>query len=129
MTLQEIFDKVSAHLLTQNAKSMDDGICSYRGQNGRMCAAGRLIKDEFYASAFEGRTSRSKAVVKALVASGVFDWSEVSLVRPDSENFEGHKLDLVCSLQILHDDDRPAYWPSRLRVLARRYDLTFKEPK
>ena len=62
MTNQEIFDKVSAHLLAQNAKSLafidsyQGQACAYRGAEGRMCAAGCLIPDNRYYSGMEGKT-------------------------------------------------------------------------
>lgn len=51
MNIQEIFDTVSVHLLTQNEKSQESSFyssCLYRGPNGTKCAVGCLIKDEFY---------------------------------------------------------------------------------
>ena len=48
-TLQELFNIVSIHLLNQGKMSLNaDGFCSYRGENGLMCAAGILIPDEAY---------------------------------------------------------------------------------
>jgi len=48
-TLQETFDKVARHLLTQQAKAeQPDGNCAYRGEHGRKCAVGCLISDEEY---------------------------------------------------------------------------------
>ena len=59
--MQTVFDRVATHLLTQNAQSLDivDGECLYRGEDGKMCAAGCLLTDG-QAIEFEG-----------------FDWSEV----------------------------------------------------
>jgi hypothetical protein len=53
MTLQETFDKVCVHLLTQLQKSVfldSNGsmACAYRGPNGLKCAVGCLIPDELY---------------------------------------------------------------------------------
>ena len=48
MNIQEIFDTVSVHLLTQNEKSQESDFyrsCLYRGPNGTKCAVGCLIKD------------------------------------------------------------------------------------
>ena len=51
-TLQEIFDIVSKHLLTQKVKSVVHipmkNICQYRTPSGLKCAAGILIPDEEY---------------------------------------------------------------------------------
>jgi len=54
-TLQEVFDIVSNHLLTQGKMSVGiDGFCAYRGENGMKCAAGVLIPDDQYKPAMEG---------------------------------------------------------------------------
>ena len=49
-SLQEVFDRVASHLLTQSARSLlpDGSGCAYRGANGRMCAVGCLIADYEY---------------------------------------------------------------------------------
>ena len=47
--LQELFDKIATHLLTQGARSENSlGKCLYRGEFGRKCAVGCLISDEEY---------------------------------------------------------------------------------
>lgn len=45
---QELFDRVCRHLAAQKCQSIReiDGCCLYRGDKGRMCAIGCLIKDE-----------------------------------------------------------------------------------
>lgn len=56
LTEQEIFNQVSNHLLTQNAKSIDEvGNCLYRGLNDCKCAIGCLIKDDKYDTTLEGK--------------------------------------------------------------------------
>lgn len=55
MTLQEIFDTVAIHLITQNAVSMHQGSCAYRGDHGRKCAIGCLISDEVYMPSMENQ--------------------------------------------------------------------------
>ena len=59
-TLQEIFDQVVDHLLTQGKRSIDKNIgsgngCAYRTSSGLSCAVGCLISDEEYRKSFEKR--------------------------------------------------------------------------
>ena len=60
MTLQEIFDRTVRHLFTQGGPSLapspngKDPSCVYRGNEGRMCAAGIWIDDAHYSLALEG---------------------------------------------------------------------------
>lgn len=58
MTNREIFDKVKAHLLAQNAKAQylygpDSYQCRYKDPHGRKCAVGCLIPDDQYDSSME----------------------------------------------------------------------------
>lgn len=72
MNTQEIFNTVATHLLTQNARSMGTAPqmegrgCLYRGENGRMCAVGCLIKDEFYDPILENEPVRDPDVIFAV---------------------------------------------------------------
>jgi hypothetical protein len=55
LTKKEIFDKVVAHLLTQQAQSKNHyGDCLYRSPDGLKCAVGCLIPDELYDKEIEG---------------------------------------------------------------------------
>jgi hypothetical protein len=70
-TLQEVFNIVSTHLLTQikRSKSCEIGKsgCAYRGKGGLKCAAGVLIPDDQYDLDFEGR------YWAALVSDGIVE--------------------------------------------------------
>jgi hypothetical protein len=117
MTNQELFDKVTRHLLTQNAQATraSDGICCYRTDDGKKCAAGSLIDDEHYTFEFEGKLVPSSPellanslVGQALVASGV---------APE-------QFWLVLELQLVHDlCAEPKFWPGKLATLADREGL------
>lgn len=45
---QELFDRISKHLLKQNERSAEHigGACRYRGDNGLKCAVGAIIPDK-----------------------------------------------------------------------------------
>jgi hypothetical protein len=111
-TQQETFDRVAAHLLAQGrtAEMVDplDGetLCAYRTPDGLKCAAGCLIPDELYTPDMERQSihsdGRAGAVLERL----------------------GYNLDLVLSLQAVHDQGVPDNWPKRLRAVAARYKLS-----
>jgi len=61
-TRQQMFDFMLNHLRNQGGPSVDDptgeaigdSACTYRGDNGRMCAIGCMVPDSSYKTAFEG---------------------------------------------------------------------------
>jgi hypothetical protein len=97
MTNVELINFVFEKLIAQGVQSMgDNGIsCRYRGVNGSKCAAGHLIKDEFYNDSLENKRSTSEDVAKVLIDSGV----------------PINQLELVRELQKIHDDYPPIQWP------------------
>lgn len=108
MTDREVFEKVKAHLLSQNKKSIimygfnTNGICAYRGDNNLQCAVGCLIKDEFYTSKLEGMMmGRSTTLELVLNSSGV----------PDSS------FQMLRNLQSIHDCQPPELWQEILNKI------------
>ena len=108
MTDQELFDKVKAHLLKQNARSTDaysgGTTCAYRGAEGRKCAIGCLIPDEDYSMILEGKGPYVPAV---RIAAGL-------------------SLDqgaLAADLQGVHDGWEPSMWPECLVNVAKNHGL------
>ena len=108
MNKQETFDKVAKHLLTQNAKSVNGGRCSYRGAEGRMCAVGCLIDDEHYSPALEGCHVWFPDVRTALSKSGV------------PNEVVGTLLD---ALKTIHDCYPLEDWRAELYILAEHHGL------
>jgi hypothetical protein len=109
-TLQEVFNIVSTHLLTQGQMSLTDGICAYRGENGLMCAAGVLIPDEAYTPSME-----------------TLRWSTL-IDRKLIENKFRHEIN---DLQNIHDsglkdnaEECVIKWKKDLIVFAEQYNLT-----
>jgi len=110
MTLQEIFTKVKAHLLTQNTQSVDSGSnCCYRGPDGLMCAVGCLIPDALYSPSLESRVATSAALQPALRAAGLLD--------------EPGALHLLSDLQAVHDKSPASFWPDELAQVAAAHRL------
>ena len=98
LTLQEIFNKVALHLMTQmrTARGPRQGcdtvqiICYYRSPNGDKCAAGCLISEENYSPSLEGKDAKNPTVADALFKDGV-NMNDLDVAR------------LVINLQICHD--------------------------
>lgn len=113
MTLQEVFDISARHLLTQMKKSEIHThfgtSCAYRGPEGRMCAVGPLIKDEFFSESLNATTVLSSCVEEALLDSGV----------PKEVLTSG----LLMNLQQVHDLHEPYDWKHYLKNVAKVYNL------
>jgi hypothetical protein len=121
-TLQEIYDRTKTHLLTQNQKSIvsirvgDGNVilrCMYRGPEGRSCAVGCHLKDEYYHPAMETRCANSSIVSMALARS----WD----CKPES--IFGLRLELLDKLQAVHDKKNISDWPHFLSQTAVEFNL------
>lgn len=107
MNNQEVFVKVAVHLLTQNLKSRETpwgGPCRYRGYDNTKCAVGCLIPDELYSTDMEGKG----------VTGLSFQYPYLGL----SEHVE-----LLDSLQKMHDFFEPHEWMRELRSIADKHNL------
>ena len=117
MELQQIFDKVSNHLLTQNRKSLgtsSGSSCAYRGVMGATCAVGCLIPDNEYLSSMEGQSIDADEV-----------WAILFPIVKAGKHVRGIKFDLLEDLQHLHDFNSVPEWPDRLQECANNFNLTF----
>ena len=110
MNNQEVYDKVKAHLLTQNAKSISkDGFCKYRMiRSTKRCAIGCLIPDNLYEKEMEGNA----------VHNLLHDFPKVK------EFFDGVSSNLLDALQSVHDSELVKNWPRELEAVAKNYNLT-----
>lgn len=114
---QEIFDAVAKHLLIQNKRSLTRSrshsgeTCAYRGKGGTKCALGCLIPDANYSPELEGYPVDNLAVVNAL---------------PFSLQPEG--MELLGTLQALHDFVTPSSWYNELAKIAKKFNLQFNPP-
>jgi hypothetical protein len=108
MNNQEVFTKVVTHLRKQRVKSyaLGDG-CLYRGPNKTSCAVGCLIPDSEYFADLE------QEVVRAIIKRhGI----------PSLRNLD---IELLTSLQIIHDKYEPDRWEEQWYKLAVFNRLTF----
>lgn len=105
---QEVFEQAAKHLLKQNAKSVETGTentCMYRSPEGLACAAGALMSDEDVASLPDGLNYAP--------------WMSIVF----QANAPREHAELIRVLQGVHDQHRPAEWPTKLREVARKYEL------
>lgn len=114
-SLQDIFDKVATHLLTQNKKSQDyfdltgKLYCTYRNlledNTILKCAIGCLVPDDKYNESFEGKYV-------------------VSLIDYLNLNIDTNKKDLLIHLQIVHDSRSVKDWKVCLKDVADIFGLS-----
>lgn len=119
-TMQQVFDQVATHLLTQGKQALMASsallkaqmlgiefvaatVCAYRGENGTKCAAGCLISDDEYVQHMEGNSWRE------LVEQGLVP---------------GHLLTLIARLQSIHDHHFPEEWKDSLERTAKDFGLS-----
>lgn len=104
-SLQEIFDFVSEHLLTQNHASMHKYKCVYRQpDNGMMCAAGVCISDDRYDNDMEHKNFRTVNI-------------EFNL------GYDNEQVGLISRLQSVHDNTYSRYWQYELAAVAAYFGL------
>jgi hypothetical protein len=107
---QATFDRVVSQLRRQNAKAMGAfGLCLYRAANGRRCAVGCLIPDGKYSPSLECQSLE-------LETSG-----ELRAILEE----EGHDVNLVRQLQMIHDTVLIHHWETEFEKLAGKYKLDF----
>lgn len=113
MNIQEIYDKVARHLLTQRAPSLSEEAegCAYRGDNGLMCAVGCLISDNHYSKDLEGHTVESIEVIESLLDSGI-DMKDLNISH------------LLKRFQDIHDKTETIDWKFYINALADDFNLT-----
>jgi hypothetical protein len=109
-TLQETFDTVSAHLLSQNERCQnEEEVCAYRGENGLMCAVGVLIEDDAF---------NKKCNLDAIGESGV-----MAMLKNSKINTGTKSMSLLHALQTVHDQSNPENWKRSLKDVAMKHGL------
>ena len=120
-TLQDAFDKMVRHLLSQGKRSYGnipdeadhpgtEG-CLYRGPDGLMCAVGCLISDEDYDPRMENSTPLMPSMEMWMAANFAED------IRERAES-------VLSWVQDIHDNIEPEGWEDALRKAAGLYDLS-----
>lgn len=147
--LQDIYNTVRTHLLTQNAKSMrpsrlpaGDPQCAYRGSGGMKCAVGVLIPDEKYSPSMEGYSVHRAATADAAGVTRVNDGADATAglmcgdgdvigvgrdaftPEPPLMWFSKKEMNLLLALQNCHDVREVHEWKEELDRIARQHGLT-----
>lgn len=112
-TLQEVFDIVVTHLLTQNQKAALNQSCRYRAGHLK-CAVGCLIPDELY-------TTRIEGIPALYLGEDFYMLFDKDIDRPVLRH-------LLMQLQGIHDCYLPRHWHKELEASARNLGLAFNPP-
>lgn len=112
--LQEIFNKVSNHLITQNSQARDEkNNCRYRADDGKMCAAGCLIPDEDYKPYWE--------------VTSVHNSNSNSISMYFKSKYTTEEVELISRLQTIHDWEPVTNWKYMLIHTGKEYKLDIPE--
>lgn len=105
-TAQDVFDTAALGMLTQGAKSItsDGRQCVYRGPNGLKCGVGHVLTDE------EATTADADEL-----DSGIYEVCPPRL-QP--------RVHLLSDIQACHDSYPVKDWPSQLRHIAIKHQLS-----
>lgn len=109
MSKKDIFEYVIKHLQDQGVQSMKIDVCAYRGINGRACAVGCLIPDEYYKPIFEGKAIKSVlGNYEITPVLGAFFYKHLKLLDDlqwlhDSNQFNNYSC--IKKIRIDHDID------------------------
>lgn len=138
MTAQEIFNRVAVHLATQRVQSANNGICTYRGQGGAMCAVGCLIPEHHYRPEFDRLRQLDELFLKqpelfpggaSPTSTSVYDMLRYSrfaeALAAGGVDVNEH-VDLLADLQKAHDSMPYEYAPKTvvmLKQIAKKYGL------
>jgi hypothetical protein len=136
MTRQELFDRISRHLLTQKKKAecnINEGkrgsppswSCRYRAPGGLSCAVGCIIPDELYTEALEGRGVTTLVERAVVMKDGTnrrhsLDVMQTVLTAEQADFFYSLKdhRDFLSTMQRTHDVYAYPDWWQHLRTTA-----------
>lgn len=127
LTMQEIFDKVVDHLLTQGKRSakerphLTSQACLYRGPDGLKCAVGCLIPDSEYSVSFDDPDINT-GVKHLLAAMPKF---ALALREGGVPTDDTRIVNMLLSLQHVHDEFKPYEWRQQLESKAKVFGLQF----
>jgi hypothetical protein len=100
-TLQEAFDVSTRGIIAQGGPAYEYGNCLYRTKDGKKCAFGQLIPDEYYRFNYERRGAET---VLLLITKGCFydGYSDESKII-DKNFLKGIEPKALRELQFCHD--------------------------
>lgn len=133
--IQRIFEDTTISLLKQGSPSLgpdpdpeaDDPketMCLYRGQDGKKCAIGHLIDDDFYSEGLENHTVSSLRVWPSIVRSIQKKYN----TDVDDESMDGMTImSFFSDIQKAHDEDlRRNVFEYKIKIsqIGKKYDLS-----
>ena len=105
-SLQDIFDFVATHLITQSVVSEDaSGQCVYRSPDGLKCAIGCLIPDDAYRGNLEGHEGNHLIVLRALGFNTPENYCRSGSFPIGFSKSDADRITLLLMLQKVHDDE------------------------
>jgi hypothetical protein len=108
---QELFDFICIHLLSQNARSVEGQKSVYRSSLGLKSAIGCIIKDDEH-------PITKISLEQLCLDPELFTASNKKFIR----RIKGH-IELLTSLENIHDFILPIYWRQALKALADKHEL------
>lgn len=96
---------------------LDVNRCAYRSLDGKMCAVGCLISDEYYDPRIEGE------VVPRLVAKYTRQRRLVQILKVCG--IDNDQWPLLAALQSVHDTAAVDIWAEGLKKVAKRFGLNY----
>lgn len=112
MNRQEIFDRVSKHLLTQMRHARDDRGCRYITSSGDRCAIGCLIPDNHPGLNITGSVNTLLQMCPDLKGLwDVYGYLDTTFLN---------------DLQKVHDNYNPNDWKYKLAIFAEKYGLNYE---
>jgi hypothetical protein len=124
---QALFNHVATHLIKQGRRSVRNGQCAYRGNDGTRCAAGCLIDDAQYTAEMEGRSVFAQDILPCINASIGREIGGTDLCMARGSRWGSLPTDLeikmLQKMQVIHDGIDVDAWPEHLRAIAVEFGL------
>lgn len=105
LNMTEVLNHVKEHLLSQNERSIFDGICQYRSSD-KSCAVGCLIPNSIYNGKWEGK-GITTLIHDDLLVFKHFMGKVIDFELPNMRK-------LLEALQVIHDSYNVEKWPVML---------------
>ena len=117
MNRLEIFKQVKEHMLTQNAKALDEGgECVYLSDTGLKCAVGCLIKPKHYDEKMEGCSASQLLHPPKYNRKGYKELKD-SLEKTLNTELNQNIVSMLGELQRIHDELEVSEWETELNYL------------
>lgn len=128
MRLQSLFDLIVHHLLQQRAKAVyvEDGRrrAMYVTPDGLKDSIGCLIPANLYDPLIEGYAFKGIATWDQYAPDDGLNRLRKALEAASVDCDDEAVMRFLTDMQHVHDDHEPAFWPDRLRAVARTWRVS-----